>query len=125
MPRPLEAPRPVRLQAIRLEGWTTTVLFGSVDLHGPSTSRLDAEATWEEWIDDPVQPAPERRRSAATAFTADIGPNEDMVILFGTDQTLPNPGQPEPIRAARLNAPPRRHEAPPDRVPLPGDGAIQ
>ncbi|MEJ7561299.1 MAG: hypothetical protein WKF45_02105, partial [Ilumatobacteraceae bacterium] len=98
VPRPLEAPRPVRLQAIRLEGWTSTVLFGSVDLHGPSTSRLDAEATWEEWIDDPVQPAPERRRSAATAFTTDIGPNEDMVILFGTDQTLPNPGQPEPIR---------------------------
>ena len=36
---------------------------GGVDVHGPTTARLDADATWTEWIDDPVSEAPEQRRS--------------------------------------------------------------
>jgi hypothetical protein len=33
----------------------------AVHLHGPSTGKFEFEAAWEEWVDDPAEPAPQRR----------------------------------------------------------------
>ncbi len=43
--RPLEAPRPIRLTPIPDGGRTHVHLLGAIDLHGPSTDSLTAEAT--------------------------------------------------------------------------------
>src|SRR5206468_1231706 len=71
VPRPLEAPRPSVLTARRAgEGSTDVFVLGSVDVHGPSTERLTAEAWWVDPVDDPGLPAPEDRLQQAVAFSA-------------------------------------------------------
>jgi len=35
-------------------------LSSRIHLHRPSTSKIEVEAEWDEWIDDPVKDAPER-----------------------------------------------------------------
>jgi hypothetical protein len=93
VPRPLEAPRPTTVLALRSPASTAVGLFGGVDLHGPTTVRLDAEASWTEWVDDPVTDGPVQHSFRATAFTTDVGPDEDLLFLGGVDFTLPVPGE--------------------------------
>src|SRR5262249_37373000 len=73
VPRPLEAPRATKILVLRSPGSTAAALFGGIDVHGPTTVRLDAEATWTEWIDDPVTDGPQQHTFNATAFTTDVG----------------------------------------------------
>ncbi len=91
VPRPVEVPRPTVLVPIRTAGDTAVTLFGGVDLHGPSTERLDVEAAWSEWVDDPTKPAPTRRDVVAAAADTIVRYEEDLVVLGGVDNDLPLP----------------------------------
>lgn len=92
VPRPLEAPRPTLLRALRGRGDTAAVLFGGVDVHGPSTDSITAQAAWDEPVDDVRQHGPGTAHSEAIAFTSLIGQDEDVAVLAGKDGSLPLPG---------------------------------
>jgi hypothetical protein len=87
VPRPLEAPRPTRILAVRkAQGATDAVLFGGVDIHGPSTEQLTAEAKWTDPVDDLSLPAPEDQEVTGVGFTTIIREEEDLAVLYGADQ---------------------------------------
>ncbi len=95
VPRPLEAPRPTTMIALRpAEGSTDTYLLGAVDVHGPSTEMITAEARWVDPNDDLSLPAPDERATQAIAFTSPIRESEDLAVLFGgaADFQLTVPG---------------------------------
>ena len=50
--RPLKVPRAIRLLPFRMPGDTHLLLIGAVEVHGPSTDSLTAEASWTDDIDD-------------------------------------------------------------------------
>lgn len=90
--RPIEVPRTTVLIPVRFAGNTEVQLFGGVDLHGPSTERLDVEAEWSEWVDDIVKPAPARITVKAAAASTTVRYHEDLVVLAGDkDVTVPMP----------------------------------
>lgn len=91
VPRPVEVPRPTALLPHRTPGDTAVALVGAVDVHGPSTERIDVEAAWEEWVDDVTKPAPERLATTAAACGTPVRPSEDLVVLSRTDATIPLP----------------------------------
>lgn len=97
VPRPVEAPRVPVLRAERSaaidreEGKETsegtgTDLRGVIDLHGPSTGRVDLEATWSEPVDDPAKDGPEEIAGAATPWGTDVPPSADFLALGREDQ---------------------------------------
>jgi hypothetical protein len=93
VPRPVETPRITLLLPFRAAGDTTVLLFGAVDVHGPSTERLDVEASWTEQVDDIAKPAPETVSQVAAAAHTEVQPDEDLVVLAGVDDadvTLPD-----------------------------------
>jgi hypothetical protein len=93
VPRPIEVPRPTVLRCTRADDDTAVVINGAVDVHGPSTQRLDLEARWTEWVDDPAKPAPEQISVQAAAADTSIGYDEDIVVIGGReDITVPIPG---------------------------------
>jgi hypothetical protein len=95
VPRPLETPRPTALVALRpSEGATDVHLLGAVDVHGPSTEMIAAEARWVDPNDDLTLPAPDERATQAIAFTSPIRETEDLAVLFGgaADVELTVPG---------------------------------
>jgi hypothetical protein len=84
VPRPLEAPRPTTVLALRpAEGSTDVHLLGAVDVHGPSTEQVTAEVYWKDPIDDTSLPAPDERTTQAIAFTTPIRESEDLAVLYG------------------------------------------
>jgi hypothetical protein len=85
VPRPLQAPRVTILLPIRNPGDTAAFLIGALDCHGPSTDRIDAEASWTEWIDDLAQPGPTTEPRNSIAFTTSVAAAEDLVILGGNE----------------------------------------
>jgi hypothetical protein len=91
VPRPVEAPRPTVLVPVRAPGDTAVALFGAVDLHGPSTDRIDIEASWSQWVDDVAKPEPERVSGNAAACGTSVAYDEDLVVLAAQDATLPLP----------------------------------
>lgn len=91
VPRPLEAPRITLLKPLRSVGSTTVQFLGGVDLHGPSTDRLDVEATWSEWVDDLTQPAPQRVSANAAVGHVQIEVDEDLAVLFPADTAITLP----------------------------------
>lgn len=95
VPRPLEAPRPTRLVAHRVgDGSDEVALIGAVDVHGPSTEQLTAEAVWTDPIDDLTLPTHELRTSSGVAFTTSIREEEDLalLLLLPEDQRVELPG---------------------------------
>ena len=92
VPRPIEVPRPTILVPVRAPGDTAVVLFGAVDLHGPSTERIDIEASWSQWVDDVTKPAPERVSGTAAACGTSVASDEDLVVLSAADASIPLPG---------------------------------
>ena len=92
VPRPLEAPRATIVLPFREPGDTEARLIGALDCHGSSTDRIDAEATWTEWIDDLAQPGPATEARNSVAFTTSVAPKEDLVVLFIKDETFDVPG---------------------------------
>ncbi|MGH9222304.1 MAG: hypothetical protein ACRD2W_00530 [Acidimicrobiales bacterium] len=91
VPRPVEVPRPTLLVPWRAEGDTQVVLYGAVDVHGPSTDRIDMEATWTEWVDDVAKPEPEEVTVEAAAFGTSVSYEEDLVALYKEDDTTALP----------------------------------
>lgn len=91
VPRPVQVPRVMQLVPVRTPGSTSTVLVGAVDVHGPSTGRLDVEASWSEWHDDPAKPAPERLDVVAVACGTTVDVEEDLVVLVTDDGSAPQP----------------------------------
>jgi len=83
VPRPLEVPRATLLLPVRVPGDTAIRLWGAIDVHGPSTERIDIEASWDEQIDDPTKPKPETRTVKAAACGTSVGYVEDLVVLTG------------------------------------------
>ena len=92
VPRPLEVPRPVKLRPERTEGQTTCQLFGSIDVHGPSTDSLTGEATWPEVVDDLAQKECSTTTMSETAFTTKVAAFEDIAVLAGVEKVFSYPG---------------------------------
>ncbi len=90
-PKPVEVPRTTVLVPIRTAGDTAVGLFGGVDLHGPSTERLDVEAAWSEQVDDIAKPVPEQLDLVAAVDQTPVQPDEDLVVLAPGDADLPLP----------------------------------
>ncbi|UHL62676.1 hypothetical protein LSG25_11330 [Paralcaligenes sp. KSB-10] len=55
--QPVCAPELLELTAEREAGALHASLGSRVRLHGPSTGKIEIEATWHEWVDDPKNPA--------------------------------------------------------------------
>ncbi|MCW2665616.1 MAG: uncharacterized protein JWN57_578, partial [Frankiales bacterium] len=89
VPRPVTVPRFLALTPERAPDATTATLIGAVDVHGPSTGRLDVEAVWTEQHDDPAKPAPETLRLEAVACGTTVSADEDVVVLMHADGSLP------------------------------------
>ena len=95
VPKPLAAARFLTLTSDRDDADTGTWLSGAVDVHGPSTERVEVEATWTQQEDDVAQPGPddvsppERHAVACTLPTQDF---EDLALLGKVDTTLDVPG---------------------------------
>lgn len=81
-PRPIAAPRPVNVRALRPADATFTYLWGGVHVHGASTEQLTAEASWTEFTDDLGQAMWEATPSRGAAFTTRVTPHERLGILF-------------------------------------------
>ena len=105
VPRPLAAPRPTRLTAVRRPGDTGAVLLGGVDVHGPSTDNLAVEASWDDPDDRSRCPAGRtgRRRSwrSLTAGRGHAGPGD--LLTLGVDGPH--------VRRSRLRARSVQHHA--------------
>ena len=100
VPRPLERPDATALTPIRALGSTSCVLYGALDVHGPSTEQVTMRAEWVDVSDDPtVDDDPvagtvagtRRTASSAVAFTTPIRAYEDIAILTAVDGTVPFP----------------------------------
>jgi hypothetical protein len=79
----LEAPTATVLRPFRTKGSTVAGLVGGIDIHGPSTEMLTADATWIEFTDDLALPLPESAEVGGVGFTTVIRPEEDLAILAG------------------------------------------
>ena len=95
VPRPLEAPDTTALTAARAKGSVDCGLVGSVEVHGPSTESITAEAAWDEYTDDLSLPIYEVSARRGVGFTSTIRPEEDLALLSGgtpTDTPATIPG---------------------------------
>ncbi|MBB3695269.1 hypothetical protein [Sphingomonas sp. BK580] len=106
VPRPVLAPFAALLLPLRPAGATHADLAGVIDIHAPSTDRIEAEARWTEQIDDLSADAPTTEEKHAVAFTIQTDPDEDMVLLgptAGDEQVQPSPPVPGlgPMRVHR------------------------
>lgn len=88
VPRPLALPKPVLLLPAREPGSATVTLVGALECHGASTERLDVEAEWTDVTDDLNLAGPEQQDMTGHAFGFGIAPDEDLVVLFGSDGTV-------------------------------------
>ncbi|MFO0575521.1 MAG: hypothetical protein U1A78_16120 [Polyangia bacterium] len=91
VPRPLEVPRPVLLAPLRDANSTSVTIAGALDCHGPSTDRIDADADWDEVLDDLNLAGPETQSKAGPAFGFTLTPEEDLVVLFKDSGSLALP----------------------------------
>lgn len=92
VPRPLEAPRPTMLRPLRNIAETAVALSGAVDVHGPSTDRLIAEASWSDPVDDLNLDRWQQRDQRAIAFETPVTEDEDLAGLARNDQVFLWPG---------------------------------
>ncbi|MFI2031548.1 hypothetical protein [Streptomyces buecherae] len=81
--KPLERPVIGDLTFRRRAEETFADLGGSVRNHAGSTGRVDVDATWQEWIDDVTQDAPERVTVHAHVGDVTVGPAQDVRSLSG------------------------------------------
>ena len=48
------------------------VLLGGLHIHGASTARIDVQANWREFFDDPTEPAPTRKPASASVEKVEL-----------------------------------------------------
>jgi hypothetical protein len=92
VPRPVEVPRIPWLKPWRVKDSTEARIRGLIDIHGPSTGRLDLEARWSEPIDDLTADGPSEVEQRATPWGSEVRYEEDFIVLVeGVETvTLPN-----------------------------------
>jgi hypothetical protein len=81
VPRPVERPRVPLLLPWRKPAEPEVALVGVVDVHGPSTERLDVEASWTETVDDVGKDGPEDVERRGAAGDTEVAYDEDLVVL--------------------------------------------
>lgn len=82
--RPLERPRLAdRLRAHREYGDTHTRFRGTLRSQSATTSRIDVEAQWSEWFDDPAFGQPPRLVGGHTGHAFDLPVADDTITLTG------------------------------------------
>lgn len=102
VPKPLRTPRMLMLNPVRADATTRVAdaatgvaLFGALEVHGPSTERVDIEATWTQQEDDVARPEPDDDlhlpERHAVACTLPILEFEDLVLLGAKEATLTLP----------------------------------
>ncbi len=92
VPRPLAVPRPTTLVAGRTAGQTSAWLGGGLDVHGPSTDSVTAEASWTDPVDDLAAPGPDHVDKKEKAFQIRITDWEDVAVLSAFDVVGNVPG---------------------------------
>ncbi len=81
--RPLEAPQFSDLAADRFRDDTSAHLRGVIDLHAPSTAKLDLLASWTEPRDDPALPETRRRgRAMPTSWRFPIATSQCQSLIL-------------------------------------------
>jgi hypothetical protein len=107
VPRPVLAPVIAKLLPIRFPGSTHADLAGVIECHASSTDRIEAEAQWSETIDDLAATGPVKEDKHAVAFSVQVDPDEDMVVLGinedanATEWSVPIPGMGNAVRIHR------------------------
>lgn len=107
VPRPVLAPLVNWLLPSRSAGATHADLLGAADIHAASTDRIDLEASWWEWRDDPTMPEPLRERHFGPAMHATVRADEDLVLLGGD---VPDDYTAEVSQVGRVPVHRARHE---------------
>lgn len=79
--QPVCTPRLQKIVVQREVGGTFADLDAAVQLHGPSTGKMEVTAHWQEWVDDLQQPRPQRLDM--TARLAEIPLPENGPNNFG------------------------------------------
>ena len=88
VPRPVEVPRIPWLKSWRVGGSTEARIQGLIDIHGPSTGRLDLEARWTEPIDDLTTAGPRDVDQRATPWGSEVRYEEDFIVLVEGVKTV-------------------------------------
>ncbi len=91
VPKPLAAARFLTLGPRRGDADTGATLWAALDVHGPSTERIEVEATWAQQEDDVAQPGPDDvdpPERHAVACTVPIEAFEDIALLGDKDELL-------------------------------------
>lgn len=84
--RPLVRPAFSQLQAARAYGDTFTRFRGAVHNQSATTSRLDVQATWREWFDDPASGTPPHMLEKDEDKDEEkTGPAFDLLVAPGAD----------------------------------------
>lgn len=78
--RPLVRPVLARFGARRQYGETITRFHGRLEQQSATTSRIDVEARWREWYDDPASDTPPRLVEGRTGHAF------DLPVASGTDE---------------------------------------
>jgi hypothetical protein len=65
----------------------SVVLLGGLQIHGKSTSRVDIQATWREFVDDPAQPGPQQLPAAAHVEKIELTSLAGGVMYADSSQT--------------------------------------
>ncbi len=92
VPRPVLAPLITTLAPLRAPAATNVAFAGVIDCHASSTDRIDAEASWSEWVDDIAAAGPVREDRKSVPYHVQIDPDEDMVLLAAADTSFAFPG---------------------------------
>ncbi|GAB4550930.1 MAG: hypothetical protein OHK0023_17440 [Anaerolineae bacterium] len=109
--QPLKAPQFVEVQANRAYGESSVHLSGKIELHSPSSGKVDILAHWQDMVDDPSLPSPiigeERTRiiSAAADFKHVVLPLDDFKFREITLTPLASSAFREMLDAAQAEDP--------------------
>ncbi|UQI46487.1 hypothetical protein M1P56_20105 [Streptomyces sp. HU2014] len=79
--KPLESPKLGELRFVRAAEDTFAGLRGEVRSHSRSTGQVDIDATWTEWSDDVLEPAPARVTGHAHVGAITVGRGQDSLPL--------------------------------------------
>ncbi|NYT63794.1 hypothetical protein H0A66_15860 [Alcaligenaceae bacterium] len=91
--QPVCEPELLELAVKRAAGDVYAGLQANVRLHGPSTGKIEIEAEWDDWVDDPENPAgPQRQTSRGMLGEIPLAENSrNLFTLSGAinDQQVP------------------------------------
>lgn len=84
--QPVGIPRSRFMAAERQLGQTSAVLFGEFEIHGPSTSKAELLASWEEPVDYIHEPGPRTILGKAHVLEFKIDPGMNLLTLTPGDE---------------------------------------